>query len=120
MEDQISKVRDAYEKMIYRDVVKYGFHDFSTLKDVYLVNCDSKPRLDLIQRYMYLQLIFLYPICPHFCEVAFIDYFLSFAIDYKEYPELMGNCRFPKQKANINIKVIQAHKYFLKFMVNVR
>ena len=48
MEDQISKVRDAYEKMIYRDVVKYGFHDFSTLKDVYLVNCDSKPRLDLI------------------------------------------------------------------------
>lgn len=26
MEDHINKVREAYEKMIYRDVVKYGFH----------------------------------------------------------------------------------------------
>lgn len=48
MEDQITKVRDAYEKMIYRDVVKYGFHDFSTIKDMYLINCDNKPRIDLI------------------------------------------------------------------------
>jgi len=23
------KVKEAYEKMIYRDVVKYGFHDFT-------------------------------------------------------------------------------------------
>jgi len=53
--------------MIYRDVVKYGFHDFSGIKDLYVVNCDNKPRYDLIERYNYLQLMFLYPICPHFC-----------------------------------------------------
>lgn len=121
MEEQISKVRDAYQKMIYRDVVKYGFHDFSTMKDVYLVNCDQhKPRLDLIERYIYLQLIFLYPICPHFCQVAYIDYFLSFARNYKEFPELMGHCLFPKPKGDINYGVIRAHKYFLKFMIAAR
>jgi len=64
--------------MIYRDVVKYGFHDFVGIKDSYILNCGKfKPRIDLIERYIYLQLLFLYPICPHFCEVSYIDYFLS-------------------------------------------
>lgn len=53
--------------MIYRDVVKYGFHDFTGLKDLYILNCENKPRQDLIERYVYYQLLFLYPICPHFC-----------------------------------------------------
>ena len=61
------KVKEAYEKMVYRDVIKYAFHDFSSMKDLYVLNCDNKPRYDLIQRYNYLQLLFLYPICPHFC-----------------------------------------------------
>jgi len=26
IEEQISKVREAYEKMIYRDVIKFGLH----------------------------------------------------------------------------------------------
>jgi leucyl-tRNA synthetase len=68
------------------------------MKDVYLVNVDNKPRVDLIERYIQLQLIFLYPICPHFCEVAHLDYFLPFAKNYKEYPALMGSCRFPQPK----------------------
>lgn len=70
--------------MIYRDVLKYGLHDFSGMKDLYILNCDQgKPRVDLIERYIYLQLAFLYPICPHFCEVGYLDYFLPFTNDYK-------------------------------------
>ncbi len=54
--------------MSYRDAVKYGFHDFVSLRDSYLLNCDTqKPRFDLIERYILVQLLFLYPICPHFC-----------------------------------------------------
>ncbi len=54
--------------MIYRDVIKEGLHHFAAIKDLYLLNCDAnKPRYDLIERYIYLQLLFLYPICPHFC-----------------------------------------------------
>lgn len=79
MEESIMKVKEAYEKMVYRDVVKYGFHDFTTQKDLYVLNCENKPRQDLIERYIYLQLLFLYPICPHFCEVSYIDHFLGFA-----------------------------------------
>lgn len=121
MEDQIGKVQEAYEKLIYRDVVKYGLHEFASMKDLYLLNCDQgKPRVDLIERYIFLQLIFLYPICPHFCEVAYIDYFLPFAANYKQYPDLIGKCSFPKAKANIDYGVIRSHQYFLKFMVAAR
>ena len=107
--------------MIYRDVIKYGLHEFVSMKDLYLLNCDkAKPRVDLLERYIFLQLLFLYPICPHFCEVAYIDYFLPFAKNYKEYPQLLGSCRFPNPKTNINHSLIKSHQYYLKFMVNAR
>ncbi len=121
IEDQINKVRDAYEKMVYRDVIKEGLHHFSSIKDLYLLNCDShKPRFDLIERYIYLQLLFLYPICPHFCEVAYIDYFLSFAHNHKDYPNLLGHCTFPKPRIEINYGIIRSHQYFNKFMAAAR
>ena len=54
--------------MIYRDVIKHSFHDLTSIKNDYLLMCDNKkPRNDLIESYIYLQLLFLYPICPHFC-----------------------------------------------------
>lgn len=34
--------------MIFRDVVKFGLHDFTALKDSYLLNCKNDPRKDLI------------------------------------------------------------------------
>ena len=107
--------------MIYRDVIKYGLHDFTSIKDEYILNCDAhKPRLDLIERYIYLQLLFLYSICPHFCEVSYIDYFLTFSSHPKEYPELLGHCKFPSPAIEINYSIIKANKYFHKFMILAR
>lgn len=106
--------------MIYRDVIKYGFHDFTSLKDLYVLNCDNKPRIDLIERYVYLQLLFLYPICPHFCEISYIDYFLTFVENPKDYPQLMGSCSFPKANDHINYGPVRAHQYVIKFMANMR
>jgi leucyl-tRNA synthetase len=114
-------VRDAYEKMVYRDVIKYGLHEYTGIKDAYILNCDvHKPRQDLIERYIFLQLLFLYPICPHFCEVAYLDYFLPFAHDYTKYPKLIGQASFPKATIEVNYPAIKSHQYFLKFMVGAR
>ena len=82
--------------MIYRDVVKHGFHDFVSIRDAYVLNCGKyKPRIDLIERYIYLQLLFIYPLCPHFSEVSYIDYYLSLVENPKEYPQFIGSCKFP-------------------------
>ena len=107
--------------MIYRDVVKYGFHDFVSIRDTYLLNCGkSKPRRDLIERYIYLQLLFIYPLCPHFCEVSYIDCFLSFAADPSQYPSLMGQCTFPTASVDINYPAIRSHQYMIRFLSNCR
>ena len=110
--------------MIYRDVIKHGFHDFVGKSNYYLINCHThKPRRDLIERYIFLQLLFLYPICPHFCEVSYIDYFLPIAFTSKtgkDYPKLLGQCKFPTPKGEINYGAIRAHEYFIKFMINAR
>lgn len=107
--------------MIYRDVIKYGFHEFVSIKDSYLLNCGkSKPRYDLIERYIYLQLLFIYPICPHFCEVSYIDYLLSFAADTSKYPKLIGYCSFPKPIIEINYPAIRSHQYMSRFLSNAR
>jgi len=107
--------------MIYRDVIKYGFHEFVSIKDSYLLNCGkSKPRADLIERYIYLQLLFLYPICPHFCEVSYIDYLLSIAQDSSKYPKLLGQCSFPKPIIEINYPAIRSSQYMSKFLSSAR
>ena len=122
IEEHIASVKESYDQMIYRDVVKHGLHEFVGMSNYYLINCGThKPRRDLIERYIFLQLLFLYPICPHFCEVAYIDYFLGLTEDPKAYPALLGECRkFPEPKAEINHGAIRAHQYFIKFMVNAR
>ena len=33
MQDQINKEGDAYGKMIYRDAINFGLHDFTSIKD---------------------------------------------------------------------------------------
>lgn len=121
LEEQIGKVKEAYEKMIYRDVVKYGLHELMTLKDHYLLNCDAhKPRADLIERYIQLQLLFIYPICPHFAEIAYIDYFLAFSKHPAHHPKLLGECPFPKPRFNVNSGLVKSHQYFLRFMIRAR
>lgn len=121
MENQIEKVRNAYETMIYRDVIKYGFHEFVSIRDSYLINCGKfKPRADLVERYIYLQLLFIYPIVPHFCEVSYVDFLLSFTSQPANYPKFIGYCEFPKVIKQINYSAIRSHQYMSKFLSSAR
>lgn len=39
--------------MRFRDVAKYGFHEFGAIKEEYLINCDTAgPRKDLILKWI--------------------------------------------------------------------
>jgi hypothetical protein len=70
---------------------------------------------------MYYQLIFLYPICPHFCEVAYLDYFLPFtAEEVSRYPEYLGDCDFLKPKVKIEEGAIYTQQYVLKLKSQIR
>ncbi len=64
--------------------------------------------------------MFLYPICPHFCEVSYIDYLLSIASQVDKYPKLLGNCSFPKPAIEINYPAIRSNQYMSRFLSNAR
>ncbi|EGR26946.1 leucyl-tRNA synthetase, putative [Ichthyophthirius multifiliis] len=67
----------SYEELKFRDVTKYGFHEFGSIKDEYLINCEKLggPRKDILLEWIKYQLLLIYPIAPHFAEIAWQNQF---------------------------------------------
>lgn len=57
-----------YKNMRFRDALKTGFFDLQIKRDIYKELCEGKVNNYLINRFIRVQLILLYPICPHTCE----------------------------------------------------
>jgi leucyl-tRNA synthetase len=107
--------------MKYRDVVKYAVYEFSSNKDEYLLSCQhTKPRRDLIELYLYWQLLIIYPICPHFCEIVYLDHFLQLVADKTKYPKFIGYGKFPEVKEKINYGIIKSHECIKTFLSSMR
>jgi nitrate/nitrite transporter NarK len=81
--------------MRYRDVVKFAVYELTSVKDAYLLSCNHKPRRDLMEIYLYWQLLIIYPIC--FGEVIYLDQFLQM-VDSTKYPKYLFQARFPEIK----------------------
>jgi leucyl-tRNA synthetase len=67
----IEDCTQAYEQMIYRDVVKLGFHGMITAKNKYFDYLDRngiEPNPHLVQRYISVFCQLMAPIIPHFSE----------------------------------------------------
>ena len=65
---------ESFESMRYRDVLKWGFFEFQAIKDDYKVQVGNAGlRKDLVAKYLEYQLLLLYPIAPHFCEIMYRD-----------------------------------------------
>jgi len=53
IQNLFSQCLKSFEEMRFRDVAKYGFHEFGTIKEEYLINCDAAgPRKDLILKWI--------------------------------------------------------------------
>lgn len=90
---------ESYETMRYRDVLKWGFFEFQAIKDDYKIQVGAAGlRKDLVAKYLEYQLLLLYPIAPHFCEIMYRD--LVVDILNKEFkieaPKYLSLHRFPK------------------------
>ena len=81
--------------MKYRDVIKYAVHELNSIKDDYLVNLENnKPRKDYIETWIYCQLLSVFPICPHFSEIAYLDHFQPI-INSEKYPKYLSQGTVP-------------------------
>lgn len=69
----IKLTEESYEKMLYKDVLKYGFFELQTARDSYreLSSESEQMNLRLVKHYIEVQAILLAPICPHICDYVY-------------------------------------------------
>jgi leucyl-tRNA synthetase len=106
--------------MRFRDVVREAFYGLTAIKDSYMINCNGKPRKDLLEVYLYWQLLVIYPICPHLGEVIYQDQFVTI-VDSAKYPRFLFEARFPEvKKEQIDFKYIQSDTCITEFFSTMR
>ncbi len=69
----IKLTEESYEKMLYKDVLKYGFFQLQIARDNYRELCSESEQMNLylIKRFIEVQAILLAPICPHICDYVY-------------------------------------------------
>jgi leucyl-tRNA synthetase len=69
----IKLTEESYEKMLYKDVLKYGFFELQTARDNYRELCSESEQMNLrlIKRFIEVQAILLAPICPHISDYVY-------------------------------------------------
>lgn len=88
---------DSYEAMRYRDVLKWGFFELQACKDDYKIQVGAAGlRKDLVIKYLEYQLLVLYPIAPHFCEMIYKDLVAEILPKESNAPKYLAFHRLPK------------------------
>lgn len=88
---------ESYETMRYRDVLKWGFFEFQAIKDDYKIQVGcAGMRKDLVAKYLEFQLLLLYPIAPHFCEMLYKDLVFDILPKDSNAPKFISLHRLPK------------------------
>lgn len=101
MNQLVKDTIEAYETMRFRDALKNGFFEFQAIKDDYKINVGSNGvRKDLILQYIEYQLLLLYPIAPHFCEIIYRDCFYEIAKEKGTLPKYLSLHKYPKVNYN--------------------
>jgi leucyl-tRNA synthetase len=95
----IQLTEESYEKMLYRDVVKYGFFELQTAYCNYreLSSQSSQVNLPLIKRFIEIQVLLLAPICPHVSDYVYQFLYPGTTIMNAKWP-IAGKWRFPYEK----------------------
>lgn len=69
---KIRETGENYSKMLYKEALRTGFYELQTARDKYL-QLSPMINLNLIKKYIEIQVILLAPICPHICEYIWGD-----------------------------------------------
>ena len=128
MNELVMESFQAYEKMLYRDVLKNVFYNFLSMKEEYLINCGNQGmRRDLFQQYLLNQLAMLNPITPHFCEIMFETY-LAPLYENKTFPETaegipknISEVPFPQRSpSDLDYSILKKYRFVQKVANSIR
>lgn len=67
--NQLTKSTDEnYNKMLFKDALKYGLFEFQRARDTYRECCGGNMHVDLVFEFIERQVLLMAPICPHVAE----------------------------------------------------
>lgn len=79
-----------------REVVKEVFYNMNSIRDEYVIKCgNAGMKKSLIRFWMESQLIILYPITPHFCDIMWKSLFIEKIAKSDNLPELVSLSSYP-------------------------
>lgn len=117
----VVKADAFYDGLVIREVLKEVFYNMNSVREDYRVKCGNLGmKKDLILRWIETELILLYPLAPHFCDVIWQEQYLPL-FSKGEKPELVSFARFPEVKPeSINRVVLKKNRYIEKHGKNLR
>lgn len=114
----------AYNSLVMKDVIKEIFFNMNHVKENYKANCgDTGMNKGLVKFFIEAQLITLYPITPHFCEMMWSKYYLKMLTEEerKTKPNLISDASFLKIDAStIDRQVLAKNNLINKTGANLR
>jgi leucyl-tRNA synthetase len=114
----------AYEKMLFRGVVREAFYNMAHIRDEYKFVCGTAgPRKDLIRFFIEIQLLLMYPVTPHFSEVMWQEVLRPILIagDAEKYPKYISHAKYPVFPTDqIDMAVIKEMEYLQKLGESLR
>jgi len=122
----IRESKENYEKMKYKNVLKYAFYEMINSKDQYILyNADDYTKLNPTLMVKFLKTFFIInnPIIPHFTEYMYITYlnpiFEKFDLKDKKL-EFLCRAKFPTLTSEIDTKLFEYNKYINKVIQGIR
>ncbi|CAF4284580.1 unnamed protein product, partial [Adineta steineri] len=69
----IKLTQEAYDNMLYKEVLKHGFFQLQKSRDNYRELCSETEQLNipLLKHFIEIQALILSPICPHICDYVY-------------------------------------------------
>ena len=122
----IEQAKEAYERMKYKDVLKYAFYEMINSKDEYILfNGDDYNKLNptLMVRFLKTFFVMIEPIIPHWTEYMYRTYlnpiFEKFKLD-KYKITFLSKATFPVISNPIDKKLFFYNRYINKVVESVR
>jgi leucyl-tRNA synthetase len=122
----IKESKENYEKMKYKNVLKYAFYEMINTKDQYILyNTDDYKKLNPTLMVKFLKTFFIInnPIIPHFTEYMYITYlnpiFDKFDMKDKKI-EFLCRAKFPNLTSEVDTKLFEYNKYINKVIQGLR
>lgn len=114
----VEQTKNAYESMVYKNVVKYGFNEMINVRDQYILYLEddyTKINPSLMLKFFVTFFKIMNPVIPHWTEYMYRTYINGFLLKSQNKSHVIEHLAFSKfpetNKQNIDSKMFSYNRY---------